>query len=188
MMTRKQAEGRKPSRCRIWKGRRTWIAWYYCSLIPQNIKQTTKSSHSHSTSTSKETEHWNLQEMDWCNARYTVTSQVSLSNLGFMKSGVQHKKCFISSVSSSLNVFTLWVQMSVSCSGRKHSTVSVSHLCSLAWPTHTRPPCLGEGLLQDLWRTSKPISQLVLHWPHDDQGVQPPFLRDTKDKINAFSL
>lgn len=57
-----------------------------------------------------------------------------------------------------------------------------SYLCSLLCPTHTRPPCLGEGLLQDRWRTSKPISQLVLHWPQDDQGVHPPFLQKKRKK------
>lgn len=60
-----------------------------------------------------------------------------------------------------------------------------SYLCSLLCPTHTRPPCLGEGLLQDRWRTSKPISQLVLHWPQDDQGVHPPFLQKKKKEKNS---
>lgn len=50
------------------------------------------------------------------------------------------------------------------------------HLSSLLGPTHTRPPCRGDGLLQDRWRNSKPVPQDVLHCPHDDQGVQPPFL------------
>lgn len=69
------------------------------------------------------------------------------------------------------------------------------YLCSLLCPTHTRPPCLGEGLLQDRWRTSNPISQLVLHWPHDDHGVHPPFLqknnedqRTTNDVIRNLFL
>jgi len=60
--------------------------------------------------------------------------------------------------------------------------LSFFYLCSLLCPTHTRPPCLGEGLLQDRWRTSNPISQLVLHWPQDDQGVHPPFLQKKKEK------
>ncbi|MEQ2208130.1 hypothetical protein XENOCAPTIV_026468, partial [Xenoophorus captivus] len=47
---------------------------------------------------------------------------------------------------------------------------------SLVGPTHTRPPCRGEGLLHERWRISKPVPQVVLHCPHDDQGVQPPFL------------
>lgn len=54
------------------------------------------------------------------------------------------------------------------------------HLSSLLGPTHTRPPCLGEGLLQERWRNSKPVPQVVLHCPHDDQGVQPPFLSQQK--------
>ena len=51
-----------------------------------------------------------------------------------------------------------------------------SHLSSLIGPTHTRPPCRGEGLLQERWRISNPVPQVVLHCPHDDHGVHPPFL------------
>lgn len=51
-----------------------------------------------------------------------------------------------------------------------------SHRSSLLGPTHTRPPCRGDGLLQERWRSSKPVPQVVLHCPQDDQGVQPPFL------------
>lgn len=51
------------------------------------------------------------------------------------------------------------------------------HLSSLLGPTQTRPPCRGDGLLQERWRSSKPVPQVVLHCPHDDHGVQPPFLR-----------
>lgn len=60
------------------------------------------------------------------------------------------------------------------------------HLSSLLGPTHTRPPCRGDGLLQERWRSSKPVPQVVLHCPHDDQGVQPPFLwQQTHGKVLA---
>lgn len=62
-----------------------------------------------------------------------------------------------------------------------------SHLSSRPWPTQIRPPCRGEGLLQDRWRTSNPIPQLLLHWPHEDQGVQPPFLRNRACEVPLLS-
>lgn len=52
----------------------------------------------------------------------------------------------------------------------------ISHLSSLLSPTHTRPPCRGDGLLHERWRSSKPVPQVVLHCPQEDHGVQPPFL------------
>lgn len=51
-----------------------------------------------------------------------------------------------------------------------------AYLSSRFWPTHTRPPCRGVGLLQDRWRTWKPIPQVVLQGDHEVHGVQPPFL------------
>lgn len=66
------------------------------------------------------------------------------------------------------------------------NTSGYPHLSSLLGPTHTRPPCRGEGLLQERWRSSKPVPQVVLHCPHDDQGVQPPFLwQQTHGKVLA---
>lgn len=50
------------------------------------------------------------------------------------------------------------------------------YLSSRLGPTQTRPPCRGDGLLQERWRSSKPVPHVVLHCPHDDHGVQPPFL------------
>lgn len=58
-----------------------------------------------------------------------------------------------------------------------------SHLSSRPWPTQTRPPCRGDGLLHDRCRTSNPMPQLLLHWLQEDQGVQPPFLRGMKEDI-----
>lgn len=52
-----------------------------------------------------------------------------------------------------------------------------SHLSSRPWPTQTRPPWRGAGLLHERCRTSKPMPQLLLHMLQEDQGVQPPFLR-----------
>lgn len=53
---------------------------------------------------------------------------------------------------------------------------SGAYLSSRFCPTHTRPPCRGVGLLQDRWRTWKPIPQVVLQGDQEVQGVQPPFL------------
>lgn len=53
---------------------------------------------------------------------------------------------------------------------------SCAYLSSRFCPTHTRPPCRGVGLLQDRWRTWKPIPQVVLQGDQEVQGVQPPFL------------
>lgn len=58
-----------------------------------------------------------------------------------------------------------------------------SHLSSRPWPTQTRPPCRGDGLLHDRCRTSNPMPQLLLHWLQEDQGVQPPFLRGMKEEV-----
>lgn len=60
------------------------------------------------------------------------------------------------------------------CGG--HSKCSLQYLSSRFWPTHTRPPCRGLGLLQARCRTWKPIPHEVLQGDHDVQGVQPPFL------------
>lgn len=57
------------------------------------------------------------------------------------------------------------------------------HLSSRPWPTQTRPPCRGDGLLHDRCRTSNPMPQLLLHWLQEDQGVQPPFLRGMKEEV-----
>lgn len=67
--------------------------------------------------------------------------------------------------------------------GWGQDTPSLQNLSSRLGPTHTRPPCLGEGLLQVRWRSSKPVPQVVLHCPHDDQGVQPPFLEQLDTSI-----
>ena len=56
--------------------------------------------------------------------------------------------------------------------GSRKGTYRSSRFC----PTHTRPPCRGVGLLQDLWRTWKPMPQVVLQGDHKVQGVQPPLL------------
>lgn len=66
-----------------------------------------------------------------------------------------------------------------------HGPRDVPHLSSLLGPTHTRPPCRGDGLLQERWRSSKPVPQVVLHCPHDDHGVQPPFLRRQNHRYSA---
>lgn len=52
----------------------------------------------------------------------------------------------------------------------------IAHLSSRFCPTHTRPPCRGVGLLQERWRTWKPIPQVVLQGDQEVHGVQPPFL------------
>lgn len=51
------------------------------------------------------------------------------------------------------------------------------YLSSRFWPTHTRPPWRGVGLLQERWRTWKPMPQLVLQGDQEVQGVQAPFLQ-----------
>lgn len=51
------------------------------------------------------------------------------------------------------------------------------YLSSRFWPTHTRPPWRGLGLLQERWRTWKPMPQLVLQGDQEVQGVQAPFLQ-----------
>ena len=61
--------------------------------------------------------------------------------------------------------------------GRRRA-VNISYLSSLLCPTQTRPPYRGAGLLQDRWRTWKPIPQEVLHGAQEDQGVQAPFLTE----------
>lgn len=56
------------------------------------------------------------------------------------------------------------------------------YLSSRFWPTHTRPPWRGVGLLQERWRTWKPMPQLVLQGDQDVQGVHAPFLwRQTEE-------
>lgn len=55
-----------------------------------------------------------------------------------------------------------------------------TYLSSRFWPTHTRPPCLGVGLLQERCRTWKPMPQVVLQGDQEVQGVQPPFLWEKK--------
>lgn len=54
--------------------------------------------------------------------------------------------------------------------------VFVLYLSSRFWPTHTLPPWRGVGLLQERWRTWKPMPQLVLQGDQEVQGVQAPFL------------
>lgn len=61
--------------------------------------------------------------------------------------------------------------------------VCKAHLSSRFWPTHTRPPWRGVGLLQERWRTWKPMPQLVLQGDQDVQGVQAPFLSGGRDEM-----
>lgn len=51
------------------------------------------------------------------------------------------------------------------------------YLSSRFWPTQTRPPWRGVGLLQERCRTWNPIPQLVLQGAHAVHGVHAPFLR-----------
>lgn len=64
----------------------------------------------------------------------------------------------------------------------EHLNASQRYLSSRFWPTHTRPPWRGVGLLQERWRTWKPMPQLVLQGDQEVQGVHAPFLCRSVEK------
>lgn len=64
--------------------------------------------------------------------------------------------------------------------------VCIIHLSSRFWPTHTRPPWRGVGLLHERWRTWKPIPQVVLQGDQEVQGVHAPFLWWRRSNVSLW--